>query len=600
VYRYVQLVQRGEIPPWRANMDLVTRVRSILKQTSETDRDYSALVREPNENVAPITRSSIFIGSTFATYVTSKSKPEVIVRGAFTKEGWEGYVRDKLDKDRAARLARDRWVLGETEQRGLEQVEKTLKDLTDRYFAEYRNAWSDFLKDLEVRQPESNSEALDELQALSETPWPYSKLLKTLADNTRLEPVPESLSNQAGNALLQKLEDKGKQNTTVAAVLGADGGAPPPKKWVSPVEEAFEPMVTYGVPPAPAPGAPPPAADAKPPATGLSHYNNDIVAKVVGALTEMKDSKVPADPKAVGTLFQEAFRGTSESLTSTQSGFTRPLLSPLLMNPIRLSYAGVLSDVAGSSGGKWELDVWSKWHEKMEGKYPFTDSAQDVSIADYNAFFDPEKGLLWKFYDKYLKESLERDGDSFTPVSRFQHSIHFLPDFLKCYERGSIITGDTYPEGVKGPKVEFEMNLHSVSESVSEVSFAVDGAAHQYKNWPEEWIHAEWPAKDPKARGATVRVRGYDSLDEEISRPGDFGFFRLLDAATSIERGTEGGKPGGQPTIVVTWTLASQKAWVKMDVRPPQIDSAFSKYADKHERVFKGYKCPRVVAAGVR
>jgi type VI secretion system protein ImpL len=601
VTRYVQLVQRGEIPPWHANMDLVTRVRSILKQTSEMDRDYSALIREPNENVPPITRSSIFIGSTFATYVTSKSRPEVVVRGAFTKEGWEGYVRDKLDKDRAQRLAQDRWVLGETEQVGLERMEKTLKDLSDRYFAEYRNAWSDFLKDLEVRRPESNAEALDELQALSETPWPYSKLLKTLADNTRLEALPPSITSQAGNALLQKAEERAKQNQTVATILG-DGGAAqaPPKRWVSPVEEAFQPMVDFGVPPAPAGETPPDQKPAPPPKTQLNDYNGQIVAKVVSALLDMKDSKVPADPKAVSQVFLEAFRGTSELLSSTQSGFTRPLLSPLLMNPIRLGYAGVLNDVAGAAGGKWELDVWQKWHDLMEGKYPFSDSPQDVALADYTKFFAPEKGLLWDFYGKYLKESLERDGDSFTPVARFQHSIHYTPDFLKCYERGSVITGTTFPEGEQKPRVDFEVNLHSVSESVSEVTFYIDGAQHTYKNWPEEWLKAQWPAKEPKARGGSVRVRGYDSLDEQISRPGDFGFFRILDAATSIEAGTEGGKPSGRPTIVVTWTLKSEKAWVKMDIKPPEIDSAFKTYLTKHEREFRNYKCPRIVAAGVR
>jgi type VI secretion system protein ImpL len=602
VTRYVQLVQRGEIPPWRANMDLVTRVRSILKQTSETDRDYSALVRDPNENIDPITRSSIFIGSTFATYVTSKSKPEVVVRGAFTKEGWNGYIRDKLDKDRAARLAQDRWVLGETEEVGRGRMEKILKDLTDRYFAEYRNAWADFLRDLDVRQPESNAEALDELQALSEQTWPYSKLLKTMADNTRLEPPPPSLAAQTGNALLQKaegkVEEKARQNATVNAILGSDGGAAPPPRWVSPVEEAFRPMVDFGVPPAPVGDEKPPE---KPPPTQLSQYNGPIVSKVVSTLTDMKDSKVPADPKAVAQTFQDAFRSTSELLTSSQSGFTRPLLSPLLMNPIRLSFAGVLSDVAGAAGGKWELDVWQIWHLKLEDKYPFTNSAQDVSLADYTAFFQPQKGLLWDFYDKYLKESLERDGTSFTPVTRFQHSISYTPDFLKCYERGAEITDDTFPPEAKTPKVEFDVNLHSVSESVAEVTFAIDGAERTYKNWPEEWLHTEWPAKEPKVRGGGIRVRGYDSLDEEISRPGDFGFFRLLDAASSIEKGTEGGKPGGRPTIVVTWTLASQKAWVKMDVKPPQIDSAFSKYLEKkHERVFKDYKCPRIVAAGVR
>jgi type VI secretion system protein ImpL len=591
VRRYVELVKAGKIPPWTANMDLVTRVRSILKQTSETERDYSAIIREPNDALPHITRESIFLGTTFASYITSKEGK--FVRGAFTRIGWEKYVRDYFDKDKALTKAGEGWVLGETEVRSSERIERTLSELRVRYFSEYQKEWSEFLKDLDVHQPESNAVALDELQALGETPWPYSKLLTTLADNTRLEVAPTTIASQTAQALIDKATQEAKDSKAGQVIFG-DGGAPPPKRWISPVEEQFAPMVNFGVPP-------PTSGDEKPSPTQLGQYVNQIVAKIVAELSDMEDAKkVPADPKALMQSFQEAFRSTSELLSSTQSLFTRPILSPLLMNPIRLSFAGVLSDVAGSAGGRWELDVWSKWHQKLEGKYPFADSAEDATLADYATFFKPEKGLLWSFYTKYLEGSLEREGEEFTPVLRFQHSIHYTPDFLKCYERGAVITGDTFAPAAEAPMVEFDVNLHSVSESVSEVTFQIDGASKTYKNTPQEWLHTQWPAKEPKVRGASVRVRGYASLDEEINRPGDFGLFHLIDGASSIKPGTEGGKPGGAPTIVVTWTLASQKAWVSMDIRPPQADSAFSNYLNKHERIFRNYKCPRIVALGVR
>ena len=110
------------------------------------------------------------------------------------------------------------------------------------------------------------------------------------------------------------------------------------------------------------------------------------------------------------------------------------------------------------------------------------------------------------------------------------------------------------------------------------------------------WVQQHW--------NGYLRARWLEHLQGnrfwvELDR-GDFGLFHLIDAASSIEPGTEGGKPGGSPTIVVTWTLRSQKAWVRMDIRPPQTDSAFSTYLKKHERVFRNYKCPRIVAAGVR
>ena len=588
VVHYAELLQRQEIPPWKLDVNLVNRVRSVLKQTSEADRDYSALIRDANDNIVPITRSTIFIDSAFATSITSKSKPEVVVRGAFTRLGWESYVRDRLDAERARQLAQDRWVLGDTQERGVQEMERRLQDLRERYFAEFRNAWRDFLADLDVRQPQSNSDALDELQALSETPWPYAKLLKVLDDNTRLELAPPTAGQQAGNAILTKIEG----NAAVQKLLGDGGADGPGKRWISPVEEAFAPMTAFGV-------APAVAGTDKPPPTGLSRYVQQIVAKVVGVLSDLKDSKAPPDSKALQETFGEAFRGTSELLSSSQSGFTQPLLSPLLMNPIRLGFAGVLGDVAGAAGAKWELDVWKKWHDKLEGRYPFADSPEDATLADYAEFFRPNTGLLWAFYGQNLRSSLERSGDTFVPVTRFQHSIRFTPDFLKCYGRASVFTDETFAPGAEQPSVEFDLNVHSVSESVSEVTFEIDGASKTYKNTPKEWLHAQWPAKDPKARGAMVRVRGFSSLDEEISRSGDFGMFRLLDAAT-IEPGTEGGRPDGQPTLVATWKLRSENAWVRVDIRPPRADSALASYlAPGHERVFKNYQCPRVVNAGV-
>ena len=130
--------------------------------------------------------------------------------------------------------------------------------------------------------------------------------------------------------------------------------------------------------------------------------------------------------------------------------------------------------------------------------------------------------------------------------------------------------------------------------------FAIDGFSRRYKNAPEEWLAIQWPAKEPKARGAMIRVHGFSALDEEISRPGDFGMFRLLDAATSIEPGTEGGRRDGAPTIVVTWALRSQRAIVRMDIRPPRHDNMFAAYLMQRERLFRGYKCPRIVTRGVR
>ncbi len=110
------------------------------------------------------------------------------------------------------------------------------------------------------------------------------------------------------------------------------------------------------------------------------------------------------------TTFEEAIRGANELLNPTQSGFTRPLLSPLLMRPLELGYGGTLKDLGATAGGNWENEVWKKWRERLEDGYPFTDTWKDVQLTDYTEFFKPG-GTLFKFYNGNLKSSLELMGD---------------------------------------------------------------------------------------------------------------------------------------------------------------------------------------------
>ena len=323
------MVARGLVPPWVQEGPLVARVRAVLQQTSRVDRDYSALVHEANDNVAPITRANVFRGATFAEYVESKSTPEVTVLGAFTRVGWESYVRDALDERRAKKLARDRWVLGESEEAGVKEILAGLKQLEARYFNEYRDAWAAFVKDLQVRRPENDMAALKELSSASETPWPMLMLLQQMAENTRLQPSPDSPLANVGQAVQGRLTDLAATAAANAQKAIGDAGTIPtvqhPKRWMSPVEEAFAPMVGFGVPQdmTTAGGT-----------TGLSHYEEKLLTALVGVLTDLKDSPIKPSAKVVALAYVTAQRATSELMDSTQTPYTRPLLSPLLLAPL--------------------------------------------------------------------------------------------------------------------------------------------------------------------------------------------------------------------------------------------------------------------------
>ncbi len=551
---------RREIPAWTIDTALADRSRSILAQVPQVDRLYESLVRDANAEIAPIRRETVFYGSV-APFV--QSRRDARIAGAYTKQGWLR-VRALLGEQRS-KLVAEQWVLGDTADGSAGYAIGKLRDL---YFERYRSAWRDFIADLQVQDPGNAEVALEEMNALSEPEWPYLRLIRILSENVVLE-----MDDDKG--MVESAVDTAKQ------VL--DGGGLARKRTPSPVELAFRPILKFGLPLEPV------KEGDSPPATGLSQYEA-LLAKIVGALTDLHDAESGADPRKMGEVFQDVFRSTS-ALLSEQDGFTRPLLSPLLMSPITLAWSNVVHDAGAAAGASWETSVWEKWHDKLEGRYPFATSTTDASLDDFLDFFARGDGALWSFYDESLKATLDRSGRSFIPSRRFRSSIGYTTEFLEvCLKRGEQITSVIFPPKGDHAAVVFDVNLHSVSSSIGELTFEVDGIEHTYRNEPEQWLTITWPGKSP--RGARIEVRGTGGLSETIQRPGDFGLFRLLEDA-DVQPGRAGGTAGGVPTLVATWKLkgARDAASVSLDLRPARAENPLL------PGYFKDYSCPRLITA---
>lgn len=578
---YLDLVKAGEIAPLSRDERLVSYARSELLRVPRVGRVYENLVRDANAEIAAIRRENIFYGAV-APYVTSKRN--VKVDGAYTKLGWIK-VKALLDSAKT-RLVAESWVLGSNEQISEEETARQVAQLRQVYFDRFRDQWRDFFLDLEVQQPPNTERALEELLALTEPEWPYMRLIRILHENVTLE-IGEA-EKDAG--IVEKVLDRAAEEArkrVAAKDAGVDIPGGPEKKQVSSVERAYKPITSFGVPAEAKPGA-------EPPPTGLSQYQA-ILRKLVGVLSDLRDGKAKPDPKAVTEEFQNAFRATN-ALLADQDAFTRPLLTPLLLQPVTMSWASVVRDAGGAAGGLWEVDVWKPWANKLENNFPFKETAlTDATLEDYSAFFAPKAGILWKFYDEHLKGTLDKEGDHFTSFRRFKATAGYRGAFLECLKNAQKITTATFEDETgKVPLVTFEVNLHSVSPDVSEVTIEIDGVSHTYKNAPEEWMAASWPAKAAKQRGAKVQVRGFSGLSEEIVRAGDFGLYRLL-AASEMRAGTAGGKPGEVPTIVATWRLRAQPgSSVQIDIRPGKSGHPFGR------GFFSTLRCPRVIQGGLR
>jgi type VI secretion system protein ImpL len=535
---------------------------------------YDTLIRDTNEKVAPIKYDKVFLAPG-ASYISPRN-PKIMIAGAFTRDGWN-HVRDRLQNVWRSRLIGESWVIGVEERYTAERTEAWLADLRARYFRDYDHAWSTFLRNIDVQSPKNGQRALAELVALSEPEWPYGRLLRIMNENMNLDtgaagaelaPADRSVVEKFVAWLTKRRPKEGAKPTEAEGTFWPDELA------------RFRPLAAFAVPP-------PDAKPAEAASTGLNQYMGTL-HKLVSVLKDLNEADAKPNPKGAADEFEAAYRATWAMLAS-QDADTKRVLEPLLVPPIKMSWASVVGDAGAAAEGLWELDVWKPWTEKLQAVYPFKpDADDDANVDDFAEFFRPQTGTLWGFYEQNLKGSFgSRGGGSFEPSRRFGAEAPFGTSLASCLRNSQQITRAMFSDDAKAATVAFDVNLHSVSPDVSEVTISIDGLAHTYRNTPEEWLTAQWPAKNAKERGAKIVVRGYAGLKESIDRSGDFGLFRLLEAA-EIRPIAGGARRGRPPAFVASWKLSTLPgATVSMAFRPAKAEHPFS------HTFFSDLRCPR-------
>jgi type VI secretion system protein ImpL len=563
---YIQLFSDKVAATWPRDEAMVTRVRSKFIQVPSERRLYNQLIQDAEKHVAPIRHEDIFYG-TAADFV--EPKRNLVVPGSYTKAGW-ARVKPKLDAARKE-WEGEAWVLGPEVQETKEAIKKAVDQVEILYFKRYQDAWRDFIQDIEVHEPVNTVESLDELRALSEPEWPYLRLLRTLGENIALDPpkdTKEATLIEKGKELLEKkIEDK----TRLEVDLSAAKEAPPKYKTL---QEAFAPLVTFAVPKDPNSSTP----------TGLNQYMEQV-ALVVGVLDDLAQNNSPPDA-SLSTALAQAIQRTTE-LATTQTAFTRPLLTHLLLPPLRGSFVSGVGDQVRRGSGRWELEVWERWKTDLKPYYPFNpQSPRDASIEAFSDFFKPTTGLLWAFYDSELKGALVRSGDEFNPAKKYGAEAPYTDHFRrKCLTNAAKITDSLFPAGSEAPKLEMSMNLHSVSPNVSLVEFKLDGAEFHYKNTPQQWQPALWPNPEGDEKGAFLRVTGINKLDARKGQERDFGFFRFLEDSQIRQP-----VPDNDRAIIAAWVVAAEQTRLEMDIRTERVG------IEPLIRLFREIDCQRIIA----
>ncbi len=614
---YVDLLKRGVRPGEPVDKALIERTRDILTRVGPAQRFYdqfvTTLIDQKYDEAGPNTRENLKYPPVSLNDLFY-DRPEVLtkvksslrerqgkwneVQGPYTYKGHQ-QVTSTLDNGTKA-LDREKWVVPLTieEKREGAKIQQALDRVRQDYDNEYIRQWTNFFRDIDVDIPVNNREAINEFKVLSTPDWPYLRLLRTLSDNTQFDDVDEK--NEAEAALLveggvvdqikTKIQRRIESKTRVRLNGIVNNG---PGERYDPIPDKFKSMVRFGV------NAPPKSKetnpDKAPEPTNLSTYVGKL-EQLSGEMGNIEDGPPNADTKKATEKFEEAVK-TTEGLILKMDDTGQELMTPLLMNPLKQGYKALIRHAGGAASGLWEVVVWPPYRDKIKDRYPFNLAAtRDASFSDAVAFFKPKGGILWGFYDKYLAQFHTKLNHDFIPDAHLEARPRparpftpFNPNMYNCLKRADEITDALFGmgggeeslnpgapvaaagsggEGEGKPKVDFVINLKTVSPIVSEVIFEVDGQKRLYRNEKEFWYQYTWPGPKP-GTGARIQVRGAGGLDEEIRRDGPWGLFRLFEAATSTA------EKDNDKVFTVTWDMTAPPVTVTMEVRPTRANNPF-------------------------
>ncbi|WP_285797926.1 ImcF-related family protein, partial [Metapseudomonas resinovorans] len=173
-------------PDWRIDADptLVAQTRQVLlgqlgRRNAEASL-YEAIL-EAAANQYPSLGLQQLVGDTDAQMLFSTAAE---VAGVFTRQAWEGQVRQAIDEAASARREEIDWVLSDDHsQVAADLTPEALRErLTARYFQDYGNAWLGMLNSLRWQPADSLADAIDQLTLMADVRQsPLIALMNTLA-----------------------------------------------------------------------------------------------------------------------------------------------------------------------------------------------------------------------------------------------------------------------------------------------------------------------------------------------------------------------------------------------------------------------------------
>ncbi|BBF86449.1 probable membrane protein [Aquitalea magnusonii] len=502
---------------WRLPADpaLVAAARQTLLSLNGIEHDdatlYQTILTQAAAKYPPRSAASLLPG------VDSRGLFNLpgVLSGVYTREAWEGYLKEAFEQADPKQGSEAGWVLGVTSSKSEGPV--LPQRLRQRYFADYAAAWQAFLNRLHWQNTTSLAAASEQLNAYADPQRsPLQALMAMLQYQGRAGAAEKSL---AGN-LLDKTRQLVGKTTTSAQQTATD-----------PLTAAFGPLLALSVPPdGNNAGNTTPASS-----VSLTRYLETLTA------VRLKLQQLAASPNpdaAARQLAQALFQGRQNEISDGQkyaallaaslgqewAGFAQQAF----VSPLDEAGAVVLLPAAADINALWRRSIVLPWGSEMSGRYPFNSTDNDAAIPALGRYLAPLQGEIARFLQQTLGGALVQEGDQWLPSPNLANAAPFDAAFLNAVNSLSRLASRWFAEGDAG----YSFELQPVAmPGLVRTELTVDGQTVSYFNQQASWNALRWPGHAQQPGSQLVWESLQAGSRQTLAFNGRWAFIRLLEQA---------------------------------------------------------------------
>lgn len=507
-------------------------LRRVVKGLPARERVYGEIKARAATRFPPVTVARI-VGEGDRQVIAGSH----VVSGAFTREAWEGYVRDAIKDAAHQSLQSTDWVLktATSDDLTLEgSPEQIQKSLTQLYKAEYAQQWGKFIQGITVLDFQGFELAVQRMQRLGDPVHsPIGLLLQTLQEQTAWD-NPSALNDrlakgQQGLIGWFKNTVLGMNPTPVQVSLSTEQlkAAEMP---TGPIGKAFAGVNRLMLP--------------REGGQTLTRVYLDSLARVRARLNQMKTQGDPGP--GARQLMQQTLEGTGELAESLKlvdeqllSGLeegARNALRPILVRPLMQAFAALVPPTEAELNRVWNAQVFEPYQRTLASKYPFDrGSRMEATQVELAAIFGTE-GAVAKYLEQSLGALVLRRGDQLTPRTWADMGVRLRPAFsgglggwvapLSGQGAGA---SSAAGGGAEAAQTTFQI-LPQPAPGLTEYTIEIDGQVLRYRQGAANWQPFVWPG--PGTPG--VRITGVTFDGRQLSffnEPGRFGLEKMINTA---------------------------------------------------------------------